>query len=164
MRYEKTTLEDWQCRSFDHQYAKDQCLDALNNSKNLIMLGNMGTGKTMMAHALVNKVGGEVAVVSKMLRLIMEAVQGKSERTCSELMNCASTVPLFVFDEFGVDELTPAQFRYINEIIDSRYMNELPTAFVSNLDFDSFKAMVGPRVMDRLKGVNVVIFGWDSER
>ena len=164
MRYASTKLDNWVAKTPEQQDVKGKAIDCIENGKNLIMLGNTGTGKTMLAHAMVNERKGEVVRVSKMLRCIMESVQGKSQYTCSDQMSYLAKIPLLVMDEFGVDELTPAQFRYINEIIDSRYMNELPTVFVSNMDFEQFKSMVGIRVMDRLKGANVVIFGWESER
>lgn len=164
MRYENTTLDDWHCETVGQKEIKQKCITALQNKKNLVLLGNTGTGKTMLAYALRNKFGGEVAVTSRMLRKIAEAAQGRSDETCDSLIKYASNAPLFIMDEFGIDVLTDAQFKYINEIIDARYMNELPTVFVSNMDFESFKSMVGIRVMDRLKGAEVLLFGWGSRR
>lgn len=156
--------------------AKEKALQFANeviegHSGCLIMVGNVGAGKTMLATAIADKVirAGKGCCMPKVVELIREVKdtwRKDSEDSETEVINFFSSVYLLILDEVGVQYGSDTEKLMIFEIIDNRYQKMLPTVLISNLDVEGVKACIGDRVYDRLRddGGKVIAFTWGSER
>lgn len=165
MRYENIKLEDWKVDCEKTKVAKAKAEQSFHNSKNLVMIGGIGTGKTMLANALANEhKNGVVVTCSKMARIYREHVITNNGRE-SDLIKEILEFDFFAVDEIGAYKLSDFEYRHINEAIDLRYQNEKPTCLISNLDINGLKAVVGERAVDRVKhDGELIVFDWESKR
>ena len=137
----------------------------------LIMVGNVGAGKTMLATAIADKVIRAkkrccIVKVIEIIREIKDSWRKDSESTESGIIDFYSSVRLLILDEVGVQYGSDTEKLMLFEIIDNRYQNMLPTVLVSNLDVEGVKQCIGDRVYDRLRddGGKVIAFTWGSMR
>ena len=167
------TFNDYKCNSPLQQKAKASCEKFVNdfpNSKNLLLLGSVGTGKTHLASAVVDSlVDTNECLIIKAIDLI-RALKGSwsNESTDTEVGLIAkfSNLKLLVIDEVGTQFGSDTEKLFMFDIIDGRYQNVLPTILISNLDIDGLKEIIGERCLDRLRedGGSVVAFNWESQR
>jgi len=137
----------------------------------LIMVGNVGAGKTMLATAIADKVIRAkkrccVVKVIEIIREVKDSWRKDSETSESDVIDFYSSVRLLILDEVGVQYGSDTEKLMLFEIIDNRYQNMLPTVLVSNLDVEGVKQCIGDRVYDRLRddGGKVIAFTWGSMR
>lgn len=167
------TFDDYKCNSPLQQKAKASCQQFVNdfpNSKNLLLLGSVGTGKTHLASAVIDSlVNTNDCLIIKAIDLI-RALKGSwshdSNDTELSLIKKYSNLQLLIIDEVGTQFGSDTEKLFMFDIIDGRYQNVLPTILISNLDTNGLKEIVGERCLDRLRedGGSVVAFNWDSER
>ena len=138
---------------------------------NIIGVGGVGTGKTLLASAIVDELinDGKRAKITKamdMIREIRETWDYKSQKNERQLLSDYSTMELLVIDEIGTQYGKDAEKQHIFDVIDGRYRNMKPTILLSNLTMDQVKKVVGDRVIDRLRegGGSLVVFDWQSNR
>lgn len=154
------------------QKAQNYADDVINGGSGcLIMVGNVGAGKTMLATAIAEKVlaaGKKCSFVkfSDLIREIKDSWRKDSQYSESDVIAHYSKVKLLILDEIGVQYGSDTEKMMIFEIIDGRYENVLPTVLISNLDFDGVRKCIGERVFDRLRhdGGQVIAFTWQSKR
>lgn len=160
------------CRRFGTNFSA-----ALEKGSNLVLLGNTGTGKTMLAAAILTSIiragyTGRYYTVHGLIRTIRDTWDKASPITERELMKQLINYDLLVLDEVGVQFGSEAEKVNIFELINGRYERMKPTIAISNLTLrtdESQQATIddalGDRVVDRLKHNSVVIpFGWESWR
>lgn len=151
------------------EYAKD--LPAkLDSGDGLILMGNMGTGKTHLAVGLINASAKVHGVASRYITApalftrVRASYSGNGETEASILAEYAKT-PLLVLDEIGVGKGSDSELNLLYAILGSRYDECRPTILVTNLMSEDLKAWLGDRVVDRLKETSpVVLFTWESYR
>lgn len=131
---------------------------ALRTGAGLLLLGDIGTGKTHLACAIAN------AVMARMQPAVyctaMEAVLavratfkgGRDSDTEFQVYERFSAPRLLILDEVGVQRGTDDERMVLTCIADARSRNCLPTIVISNLDLRGICAMVGERALDRLVG------------
>jgi DNA replication protein DnaC len=166
--FKPATPEQEKAKSTAMRYA-DHIADG--GSGCLIMIGSVGTGKTMLATAIAAKMIDArrkccIARLSEMMRDFKDSWRKDSDRSESQVMDYYSNVGLLVLDEIGVQFDSDTEKMYIFEVIDGRYQNMKPTVLISNLDLAGVKASIGERVYDRLRedGGKVIAFDWPSMR
>jgi DNA replication protein DnaC len=155
-----------QCQAYVEDFPK-----ALKKCTNLIMCGNTGTGKTMLAYAIAHGIAyryqhiARVTKVYDMLRAI-KSTWGSKESDEREAYAMFRNPPLLIIDEIGVQFGSDAEKEIFFQIINDRYEHMCPTALISNLTPKELKAFLGDRVMDRMRssGGKVLIFDWESYR
>ena len=151
-------------------YCQDiKTANTAKGAKNIILLGDTGTGKTTMAGLVAKGVLSmayalnEHSEIKHNDRLAVKFVTGasiKADITFSwtneatrheqEIVRELCQVPVLVIDEVGVgDGFSRIQDIY-SVIIDGRHKNKLPTIITSNLDRVQLKQHMGERVEDRL--------------
>ena len=136
MRYENVKFNDWLASCEKTEKAKLQAESVFENEQNCIMIGNVGTGKTMLANCMANEVkNGYVVTCSKIARVYREHVINENGKE-SDLLNEILDMDFMAIDEIGAYKLSDFEYRHINEIIDIRYEAEKPTFLISNLDID----------------------------
>ena len=122
---------------------------------NIIIIGGVGTGKTIISSALVDSlVERKSARIRKCIDLVRELKSTwskDSESTESEVIHHYSTLHLLVIDEVGVQFGSDTEKMFLFDIVDGRYQNMLPTVLISNLNMDGIKELVGERAVDRMR-------------
>lgn len=138
---------------------------------NIIASGGVGTGKTLLASALIEsvideRVSARIIKCIDLIRSLKETWSKKCEFTEREIIEKYSNLDLLIIDEIGVQFGSDTEKLFIFDIIDGRYQNMLPTVLISNRPIDQIKEEVGDRVIDRLRedGGTLVIFDWESAR
>ncbi|MDK4545160.1 ATP-binding protein [Kingella kingae] len=138
--------------------------------RNLVLLGNCGTGKTHMACAVGNAAvqSGKTVLfltASEMIRRVQAALKNRDESEFDVMQRIAG-VDLLIVDEIGVQYTTESANRIVTEIVNERYNRELPTVFLSNLSLPEFCAALGDRAISRMRedGCKPFVCDWEDYR
>lgn len=137
------------------------------NGEFLIILGNVGTGKTYSACAIMNELQTGIYYDMPELRLKLNtADRFNAQQNREQFLHKLATIDLLILDEVGrfagkQDEEREVLFYLLNK----RYANKRPTIICTNLDAQEFSAFIGQALIDRLKGRNTkLIFNGSSLR
>jgi DNA replication protein DnaC len=137
----------------------------------LIFAGMPGTGKSHLAACVLKAVmadGGVARYVTcmDMIRAVRDTWRRDSERSERELLRVLGTeVSLLAIDEVGAQYGTDGEAQILFDVLDRRYREMRPTILLTNQDKRGFAAVVGERVMDRLRETSRwVPFDWASYR
>lgn len=159
------------------EYA-DNFKEVLETGKNLILLGNVGTGKTHLIYSLsrfiVKKYGLHVkySYMIYILDAIKEAY-GKKKKdrydystvTVDDIVNSLIDAPLLVIDEVGVQYGTDHEQNVIYQIIDKRYLAQKPTVVISNCNVAELTTVIGERSISRLnENAEMLLFRFADQR
>lgn len=150
----------------------------VKNGKNLLLLGNIGTGKTHLIYSLsrfiVNKYG--VDVKYRYMIDVLDQIKGaygakkKDRYDYSTLtVDCISSsllnASLLVIDEVGVQYGTDHEQNVVYKMINDRYLAEKPTIIISNCNVSELTTVMGERSISRLKeNADVLIFRFPDQR
>ena len=137
-----------------------------------IFLGNVGTGKTHLAVAIgkqvMRKHGASVLFISvqRAIRSIKDTWVKGSAVSETQAVGVLTFPDLLILDEVGVQHGSEYERQVLFDVLNERYETRKPTLFLSNKTIDEVRAVLGERVMDRLRedGATVVPFGWASSR
>ena len=151
--------------------------------RNLLMCGNIGTGKTHLASGIVQRVIRQhraVAVITtaaEIIRVFKRSMSRDSGYTEGDVINELASFDLLVIDEVGAQAGTAYELSVLHETIDRRYNLVKPTVLISNLpatskqgadgkSTPSLEQYIGARALDRLRENNALLVGftWASAR
>jgi DNA replication protein DnaC len=178
-RFREKSFEDYRSVTAQQRKALAICRDYAENFKAnfnsgrcLLLLGNVGTGKTHLAAAIANHImrNTQAAVVYRTVSGILQHVKGSFDRssTYSEAEAFSSYVDphLLIIDEVGATKPTEFELATLFTIVNSRYEQELPTLVISNLSAKELPEAMGERCVDRLRegSGTAISFDWGSER
>ncbi len=167
------TFADYICTNEGQSKAKNDCVKYVENfptDKSLIMVGGVGTGKTLLASAmldsLVDKNSCEIIKTIDLIRHLKATWAKDSETTEEKLISYFCKLDLLVLDEVGSQFGSDTEKLFIFDIIDGRYQDMKPTILISNLDIEGVKDAIGERCVDRLRegGGSMIAFNWSSSR
>lgn len=151
------------------EYAK-HLGEKLESGDGLIMMGNMGTGKTHLAVGLIrvatrtHNVKARYVTAPALFSRVRASYSGNGETEADILAEFADT-PLLVLDEIGVGKGSDNELNLIYALLGRRYDECRPTVIITNLMSEDLKAWLGERVVDRLRETSpVVLFNWESYR
>ena len=146
-------------------------INASKRTGNLILIGSVGTGKTMLTSGLVCDLvidGCHPAIrrVIDIIRKMKNTWRKDSEITEDDLIRNLVGLDLLIIDEIGVQFGSDTEKMFIFDIIDGRYNKMKPTILISNLTMEGIKECIGERCIDRLRedGGKVIAFDFDSLR
>jgi len=160
-------LKDLRFDNFDKRghigLAKRQA-DSLENAYNqayhfaqhrkgwLLMLGRYGCGKTHLAAAIANftieeGVSTLFLTVPDLLDWLRYAY-GSTTMSFEERFEEIRDTPLLILDDFGTQNATAWAQEKIYQIINHRYVNQLPTVVTSNLLVNDFEGRIRSRLQD----------------
>lgn len=142
---------------------------------NLIMIGNVGTGKTHLAYsinkAIIQRYGVDVNY-QYMLDIFdkIKSTYGKNkedqyyqseEKILHELINA----PLLILDEVGVQYFSEYEKLMSYKILNGRYLNQKPTVMITNCKEAELTKIMGERVVSRLsENAGVITFTFADQR
>ena len=157
-------------------------------TKNILLSGNMGTGKTLFASILLKEIlsrsvvagvadekdikfkGGMSALfISEhdLLNSITATWKGSGESTKALLDRLGSKGVLCIDDVGAVTTTHTHLLDFYASLIDERYKRRLPTIITTNLPSEDLRLAIGARSADRFMEKNRIIianFDWNSYR
>lgn len=138
----------------------DSLENAFNQSKTfaenregwLLLMGRFGCGKTHLAAAIANA-AIEASVPTLFLTVPdlldwLRFAYGGSEMSFEDRFEEIREIPLLILDDFGTQNATAWAQEKIFQIINHRYVNQLPTVITSNIMIDDFEGRIRSRVQD----------------
>ena len=167
------TFDHYICTTEGQSKAKQDVIrfrDSFPCDKSLLFIGGVGTGKTLLASALLDGLVDEykcsIAKVIDIIRHLKGTWKKDAEHTEEEILDYYIKLDLLIFDEVGSQFGSDTEKLFIFDIIDGRYQNMVPTILISNLDITGVKSVIGERCIDRLRegGGSVIAFDWESAR
>lgn len=172
------------------QYIKDMVeAGESDGAKNILLTGNMGTGKTAYASVVLQgiirrsakanisdendialKGGLSVLFISEpsLIHAITATWGNQATEKTKDLIDRLSTKSILCIDDVGAATNThPHLLDAYAAIIDERYKRKLPTIMTSNLSHEDIRLAIGARSADRLMEKNRIIianFDWQGYR
>ena len=123
------------------------------NSVGLALLGNYGTGKTLLAYSILKSLEAQ-GIPGYYITIpdLFDALTNTNDRLdVANVMKKLAVVSCLVLDELGVQSGTEYERKRLYQIIDGRIKNGRPTIIISNLDRDELNRLMTERVMDRIR-------------
>lgn len=167
------TFDDYICTNEGQSKAKNDCqrfASEFPSDKSMIMVGGVGTGKTLLASAMLDSLVDnnrcEIIKVIDLIRHLKSTWSKDSENNEEDLIKYFVKLDLLILDEVGSQFGSDTEKLFIFDIIDGRYQDMKQTVLISNLDIDGIKDVIGERCVDRLRegGGSMIAFDWKSSR
>ncbi|MBI2909697.1 MAG: ATP-binding protein [Chloroflexi bacterium] len=119
----------------------------------LILLGDIGSGKTHLAAAIANQrlKAGQSAifmVVPELLDHLRYTFSPDSKVNYDELFERVKGTPLLILDDLGTETSTPWAQEKLYQIINHRYNGRLPTVITTNRALEDIDSRLSSRMAD----------------
>ncbi len=120
----------------------------------LVLMGDVGSGKTHLAAAIANHrtsrgLPALFVVVSDLLDHLRSTYAPDSPITYDAMVQRIRTAPFLVLDDLGTQTATPWAREKLFQIVNHRYNDRLPTVFTSSQEMDDL-TQADPRLASRL--------------
>lgn len=139
------------CRQFIQQLKDGQA------QNNIILLGDVGRGKTHLSIAMANAAlaNGNTVIYKRIDDLLDLIREYKYDRESGEAgdgfeLEQLKTCDLLVIDDLGAETVTSFAINQLRIIIEERNMRAKPWIVNTNLDLNEIQSVYGHRVADRL--------------
>ncbi len=137
----------------------------------MVICGTVGTGKTMIACAMVNYLTDKdhnvrFVDLAAMFDRVRDTYSYASYETKSQVIGDFISHDLLVIDEIGIHHGTTDERNILSSVINGRYNKERPTVLVGNLNRQEMIDYMGEHCMDRVLsgGGPLLVFDWESAR
>ncbi len=128
----------------------------------LVLVGNVGTGKTHLAHAIaaaaLHRDRGVYAATAPDMLDMLRSTYG--EGVFNEAFAQLRQVDLLVIDDMGTERGNEWTVEKLFQIIDHRYQNQLPMVVTSNVPLAKAEGRIDRRILSRLQDGAEVKGGW----
>lgn len=119
----------------------------------LLLTGTYGSGKTHLAAAIANEtikqnISTLFLTVPDLLDWLRFSFNPDSESSFKDRFAEIRNVPILILDDFGTQSSTAWAQEKLFQIINHRYISQLPTVITSNYHFDDFEGRIRSRLMD----------------
>ena len=163
-------LRDWIADTDDKLVALEAGkLFASGGIARMLLIGNCGTGKTMLAAGVIGEMtmqGKEPVYITstRLVRSIRETWINKTSE--QEAMDIFIKADVLVIDELGSGRGSDDERLYLSEVLCDRYAMDKPTLLISNLTGEELKeSVLDERAVDRMReDGQVVTMNWESFR
>jgi DNA replication protein DnaC len=134
----------------------------------LLLEGGFGCGKTHLAAAIANYCVGHgvptlFLTAPDLLDWLRASFEGANDRF-SERFDELRRVPLLVMDDFGTQNATPWSQEKLFQLLDDRYLNNLPTVITTNMRLEEIEGRIRSRLADTERVHRVHILAPDYRR
>ena len=136
----------------------------------LFLQGPVGTGKTHLAVAVAryamdhHKMSVYFAVVPDLLDHLRATFDPSSGTAYDDRFNSIRNAQLLVLDDLGTENATPWAKEKLFQIINHRYMEQMPTVITSNVDQKKVDDRIMSRILDHRLTEYVVVDADDFRR
>jgi DNA replication protein DnaC len=119
----------------------------------LLIEGKFGCGKTHLAAAIGNQVVKEqtletIFITTPDLLDVLRFAYSDPEESFEERYEHIRKVPLLILDDFGTHNATQWAQEKLFQIINYRYINQLPLVITTNLPLDDIESRIRSRLQD----------------
>lgn len=130
------TLDDYKPKTKAQEEAKKAVAEMIKTRKGkIILLGNNGAGKTMLANIVAKELKGCVYTMYEITTMIRQSYTAKAEKSELEIVQELIELPFLAIDELGRVSNTEAVQTWFSFILDKRHSLGLPTMIIGNLHF-----------------------------
>jgi DNA replication protein DnaC len=119
-----------------HVEEKRQIAKEVLSGASAIIYGEVGTGKTYFACAILNAKGeGLYSTAYKLSMRIRSTYNREAGETELDVFEKLTETPLLVIDEVGRTKGSEHEYQWLSHVIDSRYGSMLPTILITNAHY-----------------------------
>lgn len=173
-RFANSSLENYICQTKEQKELVETLKKGIKEgfSKNIIIIGGVGTGKTHLAYSLLNTLAekhksayyehlewyDDTKIMYSTLKEIVDYIRMSWTSDFEKaFVRKYETCPLLIIDEIGVQYGTESERIELYSIFNGRYENCLPIIAISNNSLTELQKILGQRIYDRLTD-NSLIF------
>lgn len=170
-RFADATLDNWtprgELQTAAHRIVSDWCSEFSDNGVStglgLTFTGPPGLGKTHLACAVLVETLRNTPLTARYAQWVdtlsmIKAQFGRREHERVDILDDLKNADVLVLDEIGMRMGSEFDTTSLFELIDSRYRWEQPTIVCTNVPLDGLVAVVGERIVDRLREMNAPVF------
>lgn len=135
--------------------AKQMAMEYADNPEGrwLVLTGMYGTGKTHLAAAIANTASDRgrptlLVVVPDLLDYLRAAFNPRGHVSYGDRFRQIRDVPMLVLDDLGTESATPWSMEKLFQLINYRYVRELPTVFTTAKELEDLNKRIALRLMD----------------
>lgn len=131
------------------------CFEAVKNyikdggKQNLWLVGDTGTGKTMLGAMIVKELGGHYAKAYQLVNDAAKAQSYSSAVSLNQLIVNWSNIKVLVIDEVGKGFNKDLELNILWQLLNERYEREVGTVLISNLSKMELANYLGSHLTDR---------------
>lgn len=131
--YYEATLDSFEAPTPELQHNLARVRDLVGGKvQKIVMLGKNGTGKTHLACAAVQALGGRILSMYEISTTIRASYTNRADQTELEIVDELARLPLLVIDEIGRTKGSDTEANWLSYIIDKRHVRGLPLILISN--------------------------------
>jgi len=168
-RYQDASFEAYEFYgTVEQQERQRRLVQFLQEGKSVVMYGNNGTGKTMLAFSSIrDKIVKGMSTRYVSLLDVIDEIKDTFSTGVSPLRIVEKYIgyDYLVIDEMDKSYGTPTEFINIFRILNGRYMDKKPTVLITNASKDDVISIVGRSSYERIvEDGTAVNMNWDSYR
>jgi len=160
----RATLDNWRPDAENVGHAEFIHTFSIDKRGFLILLGDIGTGKTHLAVGVMRNFKNAFFVKQNtLLRMLRQTYR---DGAAIDPVTQCQRAGLLVLDEMGLSSGGRDELPLLHEILDYRHGERKPTILTGNLDWQALTEIIGQRLSDRLKesAYRVLVFKGESKR
>jgi len=131
----------------------------------LVMAGPYGCGKTHLAAAIANetKIPALFITLPDLLDQLRDGFDDR-ENSYQDRFDRVREIPLLVLDDLGAQVSTPWAGEKVFQLVNARYVREIPTVFTTNVETREIDGRILSRMSDQHLSTKLVIDAPDFRR
>lgn len=123
-------------------------------AKGLMLIGNIGSGKTHLAAAITNTLKAHhIKVMFTVVPDLLDELRAtykNDELNENDIMDTAKNAPLLILDDLGAHNYTDWTRNKLFSLLNHRMTHLLPTIITTNLDMNELEEYLGERTTSRI--------------